>query len=285
MRILKLEQPRMSGPDVQDWQQFLMLKGHLLEPTADGTFGPKTSAATRAYQTAAGLSVDGAVGSQTLLRALRDGLTLTTRTVSLGFDTNRNCQPFLNCLNAEGMAFAARYYCKSTSQKRLSKNEAKALSQAGLKIAVVYQDAQDGIEHFNGVKGKASAKKALEQAADIGQPAGSAIYFACDFDPSADETRGPVTEFFHAVNAELAAATVSYKVGVYGSGLVCRVIRDASLASFAWLAGATGFRETSAFRPRAHLLQILPSRSICSSPKLEIDDDIAFTADFGGFSI
>jgi hypothetical protein len=71
-------------------------------------------------------------------------------------------------------------------------------------------------------------------------------------------------------------------VGVYGSGLACRTIRDAGLAAYTWLSGSAGFRESESFRPQANLVQIAPSRTICGG-RLPIDDDVAQTESFGAF--
>lgn len=61
------------GPDVQRWQQFLEDQG--FSPGAiDGVFGPKTAEATRAFQAAHGLKVDGVVGPQTFGKAASLGL-------------------------------------------------------------------------------------------------------------------------------------------------------------------------------------------------------------------
>lgn len=282
MRNLKLESPRMVGSDVQDWQQFLTVRA-LYQDTVDGIFGPATSRATKEYQEQSGLDPDGIVGPNTLAAAIRDGFQSSTRSVEAGMDASRDCTSFASCIATTGMRFVARYYSRSTI-KTLSPAEARALSGAGLKLVVVYQDAQNQISLFDAVQGSRSAAKALELASAVGQPGGSAIYFAADFDPSATDVRGPITEYFHAVNQAFANAPVRYSVGVYGSGLTCRIIRDASLAQFAWLSGSTGFRESAAFRPRAHLLQVLPSRKICAG-KLNIDDDVAQAQEYGAFTV
>lgn len=54
----------MRGPAVRRWQQFLLAEGHLAG-TADGVFGPRTVAATRAFQAAHQLAADGTVGPAT----------------------------------------------------------------------------------------------------------------------------------------------------------------------------------------------------------------------------
>jgi hypothetical protein len=249
----------------------------------DGIFGPITSRATKEYQESKYLDPDGVVGPVTLFQAVGDGFQSSTRPFENGMDASVNCASYASCIAAAGLRFVVRYYSLSTS-KTMNAAEAAALSAAGLKLAVVYQDKQNTIASFSTAKGKTNAQKALELASAIGQPGGSAIYFAVDFDPDSTQVRGPISEYFQAVSDVFGAASVHYKVGVYGSGLTCRVLRDACLAQFAWLSGSTGFRESAVFRPRAHLIQSAPSRRICSG-RLDIDDDIAQVEDYGAFQI
>ena len=79
-------------------------------------------------------------------------------------------------------------------------------------------------------------------------------------------------------------APTRYRIGVYGSGLTCRILRDDGLAHLTWLSGSEGFREFTRFRPEANILQVLPERKICGGT-LEIDDDVAQTADIGAFRV
>jgi peptidoglycan hydrolase-like protein with peptidoglycan-binding domain len=283
MRTLKLESPRMIGADVEDWQQFLTGRA-LYRDTIDGIFGPATSRATKDYQESAGLDPDGVVGPLTFSRAVQDGFQSATRTIEAGLDASVDCTSFASCISSAGMKFVVRYYSRSTTGKTLTPEEAAALSAVGLKLVVVYQDKQDTIGSFSADEGTRSAGKALELAGGIGQPEGSAIYFAVDFDPSPTDVRGPILEYFQAVHQAFNVATTQYAMGVYGSGLTCRMIRDASLAQFAWLSNSTGFRESKSFRPRAHLLQVFPSRDICDG-RLNIDDDVAQARDYGAFRL
>lgn len=68
----------MTGESVKDLQRLLNARGARLD--VDGDFGPRTQEAVRAFQQRAGVSVDGAVGSQTLRSlqgpppAIRDGV-------------------------------------------------------------------------------------------------------------------------------------------------------------------------------------------------------------------
>ncbi|HEY3442143.1 MAG TPA: glycoside hydrolase domain-containing protein [Paludibaculum sp.] len=282
MRNLKLESPRMTGADVEDWQTFLTLHANYRD-VIDGVFGPNTARATRVYQTGAGLPVDGVVGPATFSRAVLDGFQSATRAIEAGLDASVDCTLFAAGIAAEGIRFVARYYSR-VAAKTLNPAEAKALCAAGLRLVTVYQDSQNDVKFFSEAQGVAAAERALALAGAVGQPEDSAIYFAADFDPSPTEVRGPVVEYFQAVSQTFRSATTRYAIGVYGSGLTCRLIRDAGLAQFAWLSGSTGFRESMGFRPRAHLIQAAPSRKICGG-KLAIDDDVAQTGEYGAFTV
>jgi peptidoglycan hydrolase-like protein with peptidoglycan-binding domain len=283
MRELQLENPFMTGSDVVDWQNFLT-KQAVLQGPADGVFGPSTAQATSEYQTNAGLVADGIVGPGTLARATADGFVVTPMGANItGMDAMVNCEQFAQRIADAGMKFVARYYSDTVS-KTLTLSEAQALSNAGLQMVVVFEDLNNVIEKFSSDTGTSQAQKALQIAQAVGQPAGSAIYFAVDFDPLAADVSGPVTQYFQAVNAVLTAAPVSYVVGVYGSGLTCQVIRDAGLAKFTWLSGSMGFQDSRAFVPQADILQSAPSRTILDG-ELNIDDDVAQTANFGAFRL
>jgi peptidoglycan hydrolase-like protein with peptidoglycan-binding domain len=272
----------MTGSDVAAWQSFLAAKG-LLHANADGVFGPLTAQATRDYQAEAGLGTDGVVGPATLRKAVSDGFVIATGSNMAGMDASANCSPFAQRLVDAGMKFVARYYSDFPS-KVLTPSEADALSAAGLQLVAVFEDSNDSAARFTSGSGQSNAQKALQFAASIGQPAGSAIYFAVDYDASPADVAGPVSHYFQAVQQVLGAAPVSYAAGVYGSGLTCRVIRDSALAKFTWLSGSTGFRESAAFRSQADILQFAPSRSLFEG-QLNIDDDVAQSADFGSFRL
>lgn len=68
MRVLR---KGMTGEDVERWQNFLVGQNHALE--VDGNFGNGTLEATRAFQSANNLDVDGAVGPETLGFAMTKG--------------------------------------------------------------------------------------------------------------------------------------------------------------------------------------------------------------------
>ncbi len=271
----------MTGPDVSDWQTFLKIQG-LYDGIVDGAFGPKSDGSTRNYQTRAGLAVDGVVGPRTLARAIQDGYKSTTGASLAGMDTRVNCARAAKNIAAAGMKFVARYYSHVTA-KTLTPAEAQSVSNAGVEIVAIFQDLNNSADLFSSDAGALHAARALALASGIGQPAGTAIYFAVDFDPKAPQIQGPVLDYFKAVRKALSAAPIQYAVGVYGSGLTCRLIRDSGCAKFTWLTCSAGYQEYAAFRPHADIVQLAPERTIL--PAVPIDDNIAQSANFGSFRL
>ena len=102
-----------------------------------------------------------------------------------------------------------------------SASEAQQLSSLGLKIVAVWESHSRKQSHFTYSSGYSDAMEAYSQARAVGQPAGSAIYFAVDFNAQLLE---PIDEYFHGIAAGMAAASggnAGYAIGVYGSGAVC----------------------------------------------------------------
>lgn len=282
MRQIDLQTPNVTGPDVSDWQMFLKNQ-RILEGNVDGVFGPHSDTATRAYQTnATTLTVNGAVDVDTMAKALIDGYQSTTGANIGGMDARKNCLPFATQIAGQGMKFAARYYSDNAS-KALTLTEAHALSAAGLSILVVFENSNDAAEFFSTDIGNSQAASALRQAAAIGQPPLTAIYFAVDYDATSNDVQGPITDYFNAIKSAFATAPNQYLIGVYGSGMTCKVIRDAGLAQFTWLTGSIGFAEYAAFRQQADIVQLAPQRTLIAG--LDIDDDIAQSAAFGAFEM
>ncbi|APW37983.1 hypothetical protein RD110_12915 [Rhodoferax koreense] len=169
-----------------------------------------------------------------------------------GISTNRLCESSAGCLVAAGKQFVIRYYSRTTTQpqKQLRPKEAAELARAGLQIAVVYQDRARQEEDFGLARGRLDGASAFASAGQVGQPSGSAIYFAVDTDFSAKQIRDVVLPYFKGVHAALDAASGGsshFRVGVYGSGLTCRLLRQAGLVDLAWLAEATGWAESKTF--------------------------------------
>jgi glycoside hydrolase-like protein len=99
-------------------------------------------------------------------------------------DTSQNSRNLIACMRERGITAIGRYYTKRrTNSKILTADEARRLSDAGIRTWVVYQNRHREPVDFSPVKGKLEAEDALDYAKNvINQPAGSGIYFSADFD-------------------------------------------------------------------------------------------------------
>lgn len=168
-----------------------------------------------------------------------------------GLSTNRHCDTSAACLATAGKSFVFRYHSRTTQQpeKRLTPAEAARLARAGLRIATVYQDRAREPADFGAQRGELDGESALVFAGQVGQPAASAIYFAVDVDFSEAQLRSVVLPYFRAVKAAFDRSSAGYRIGVYGSGLTCRLLKqELPFVVFTWLAEATGWRESRLYR-------------------------------------
>lgn len=202
-------------------------------------------------------------------------------------DTNRRTTAKLECLKSKGVSAIIRYYARSTKQpeKRVTRTEAEAIVGAGLKLGIVQQSGGAGPGSFSHDAGLKDAAYARDYGAKvIGQPGGSAIYFAVDYDASQGEVNKRIVPYFEGVVEAFSAPTgmPSYDVGAYGSGLVCRTLLDLGLAKYTWLSQSSGFTGTAEFKKskRWTLLQQMPSQ-LCG---LGVDADDLNGSTFGEFS-
>lgn len=154
-------------------------------------------------------------------------------------------------LKGSRLDFVARYYRDATSRwPSLSAEEARMVSSAGMKLVALWESHSHNPAYFSYASGYSDAVTAYRQAKAIGQPAGSAIYFAVDFNAQAADITGPVDQYFRGIVAGLAAAAQrapQYRVGVYGSGAVCGYLKGARLAEYAWLSNSTAWAGYSSF--------------------------------------
>jgi hypothetical protein len=181
-----------------------------------------------------------------------------------GLDTGMALTSHAAALRQEhGFDFVMRYYSHNAA-KNLSLVEACTLSSAGLQIGTVWESAGIHASFFTRPQGVADGAAAFSIAHDtIGQPPGSAIYFAVDYDASQADIDGPITDYFAGVAAAFDAASGGashYAIGVYGSGLCCDLIVGKGLAAFSWLSQSTGFAGSKAYAAlaRYNLIQGMP---------------------------
>jgi hypothetical protein len=158
-------------------------------------------------------------------------------------DVSTNVSDGIGILKSRGVTILGRYY-SSRSWKRLTKYEAKLVSENGLKLFTVFED--DGDPELTEDQGVHHAQMALAQAQQVGQPKGSAIYFALEHLPhgyNASHIDGVV----RYVTGLRSVLNGHYKVGVYSDGVICAALLDRHLAEFTWLSASTSFPGTKDF--------------------------------------
>lgn len=170
-----------------------------------------------------------------------------------GISTNRRCESSASCLFENGIQFVFRYHSRTTTQpeKRLHPKEAAELARAGVSIAAVYQDRARQAGDFGAQRGVEDAISALHYAGQVGQPADSAVYFAVDTDFSATEINAVVVPYFLSIErifSEAGNGTPYLRIGVYGSGLTCRLVGGMPFVTYRWLAESTGWRESKTYQ-------------------------------------
>lgn len=195
-------------------------------------------------------------------------------TAHQGFDSARSLTSLVDQI-PDSVDFAARYYSRNTA-KNLSPAEAKALCEGDLKIVTVWE-GQSSAPLMGGAQGQKDAAAASVEATQCGQPLGSVIYFAVDFDVTLRELRDRVLGYFAAVNAQLAGR---YRVGAYGSGLTLATLKRSNLITFSWLGAAKGWSGSRGFTGW-NIRQGLPADPYEFG--FEIDPDESMDDDYGGW--
>jgi LysM repeat protein len=135
-------------------------------------------------------------------------------------------------LKENGIEYVGRYL--GNSWKSIREKECDALINAGLKIVSIWETNPTFPAYFTKNQGSADAKMASAFAKSIGQREGSAIYFAVDFDAQVGDMKG-ILNYFEGIREELDRI---YKVGVYGSYDVLKILHSNSAADYYWQTGA-----------------------------------------------
>jgi glycoside hydrolase-like protein len=134
------------------------------------------------------------------------------------------------------------------------------LHEAGLKVWSIYEKGHpDHDEYFSADQGSADGQRAAAFAQLIGQPRGTQIYPAVDYDPDDSNPNGPtingrISDYMRAFQAAIQPA--GYVASIYGSGRTCRILMANGLAKTGWLTLSRSFAEYQTFKPRAGIVQL-----------------------------
>jgi len=150
-------------------------------------------------------------------------------------------------LYAAGYRFACRYLVPPAyAWKRLTLEEARAITEAGMNIVSVFETSAQRAKG-GAAAGQADGAAAYLEAKAIGQPPGTAIYFAVDYEAlPADYDR--IEAYLRAAAAEIK----EYAAGVYGSYFVIEEMAKRGACRHFWQTYAWSRGQKS---PRINLYQ------------------------------
>ncbi len=154
--------------------------------------------------------------------------------MTLGFDcATKLTEKMARELKGAGFEYAARYL--GESWKSFDKKEAEIIQKAGIKLISIFQKSANKLSYFTEKQGSMDGKDAEKWAKVVGQPEGTAIYFAVDCDMTGKQM-STIQSYFLAVKKQLP----SYKVGIYGSYAVMYAMKnyaDYFWQTYAWSRG------------------------------------------------
>lgn len=145
---------------------------------------------------------------------------------------------------ADGYRCGIHYY-SNTPGKNLTHLSAVGMTAKGFQIASVWEAAGATVDGFSSDMGQHDGASAVRQAIAVGQPKGSGIAFAVDFDPSLDEITKYILPYFAAVR--IACGAAGFLVGAYACGRVLLALYNVGVIDYDWLAGAMGWTGTRGY--------------------------------------
>lgn len=197
-------------------------------------------------------------------------------------DTPTNLKTYAKRLVAAGVTTAIRYESRlpNAGWKRWQPDEMKAFKEAGLYCGIVYED--NGRPSGEEI-GYADASYSLMRCDARGQPDGSAIYYAVDYDATVSDVNNRIVPYFHGINrAHGEKGKPKQRIGCYGSGMVTRTLLALHLIDLRWITCSTGFNGSrDAIRNQEYELW----QTHCDTHLMSIDVDLnsARVDDFGQF--
>ena len=192
-------------------------------------------------------------------------------------------QGFLDAMKTVGIQTIIRYYDhedETIPGKTLRRQERDLIIANGFHIAVVFQHNNNKFASFTPLRGRQDAERSLVLAAENAQPKGSAIYFGVDGGWRTAGEIANIKAYFTAVQAGLGGK--GYRIGVYGSGLVCKELLQDGLAELCWLANAKSWPDYDAYFETMEwsLVQLLPAD--CGGRN--VDFNLTRRVDYGQFT-
>ncbi len=191
---------------------------------------------------------------------------------------------FLKHMKRIGIKTVVRYYDledETFDGKTITARERMLIRKHGFKLGVVFQHHSNRIASFTPRNGLRDARRAVAMAHAMGQPRGGVIYFGVDNNWGSDRALSAVTRYFRVTKKVVTAG--GYRVGVYGSGLVCDTIKGKGLAQMCWLSNAKAWPGyANYFRKREwHMAQT--REGVCAGHPVDFNIVNSRFANYGQF--
>ena len=169
-----------------------------------------------------------------------------------GLDANQDMTDWAGQLVQEGFGFVGRYINHGKSQP-LTTSEAQHLSTEGLYLVSIYEKGSPTeAAYFTIQRGAQDGNAAVQAAKATGQPTGTPIYFAVDYDADRCDLN-TICDYFKNVFTTVRGA--GYFVGVYGSGMVCKTLTEQGWVHYTWLAQSRGWAGYDDWHDSASIVQ------------------------------
>jgi Domain of unknown function (DUF1906) len=193
-------------------------------------------------------------------------------------------QNFLDTMRGIGIKTIIRYYDhedETLPGKTLRAAERSLILANGFQTAVVFQHHNNWFASFTPQRGRQDAERSLALAQENLQPKGSAIYFGVDGPWQSAYELANVAAYFQELKARLIG--FGYRIGVYGSGLVCNVLLSTRLAELCWLGAPTSWPDYHVYYQtrRWGLAQLRTSQ--CGGRSVDFNLANDSVADYGQF--
>lgn len=170
--------------------------------------------------------------------------------------------------------------------KVISKGELDLIHKNKMSVGIVFQHRMSCVRTWRDTK-RASydADRAIALARSLGQPVNTAIYFGVDgadqnFKDKDELNEGKklIEAYFATVSAKLRDA--NYEIGVYGSGLACRRLRDElKYVKYCWLSMSTGHPESKNYEAKQVSANTLWELKQCFEKKSMASTGIGYSPD------
>ena len=178
-----------------------------------------------------------------------------------GIDTTDNLFGRFHALKAFGVNFVFKY-CVPTRAfptKAWSSSEVDGAVAVGIKRGHLFERLAS-IDEFTIGQAEEDAVNALGAMICDRVAVGKVCVFCVDFDATEEEANGPILDYFSAVHRRFIPT--GYLVGVYGSGLVCSIVKGAGVAHCSMLAQSVGWQGSETYQDWdfKQLLEVAPMK-------------------------